>query len=362
MDVAHKLARRERIPEDLDERAVAGEKDSGEGPRVGDLESDEGLARSRDAGDEDEGVFAEGRLDQGHSLGDPGRFRALDAGEGLAFKEEARSLDKAGKRCAGRACPAARIGAPAGGESTDESAQARRRHDLDAVALERVSGHADRDEYGHEAFPAAGGMVIDQELDVGADLIQVGRLRIDAILELDDEYDAVLEDDEVGASSSTAMEFELEDEAEPFGVRAAFGKLTPQDAEAPVPREELRSSRLAREARKLAEEFLLGRVEERADVARPGKGGLRHGNYRIMEYNSVGCRPISASKAAHCNTNPQAKARSLAGAVTLTHILFGYIAPVNPPAGLLPVPGLEDYGLVRFLFEDFESVGHGSVR
>ncbi len=74
------------------------------------------------------------------------------------------------------------------------------------------------------------------------------------------------------------------------------------------------------------------------------------------------CRPSRADWRAQRNTNPQAKARSLGGAVTLTHILFGDVAPVNPPAGLLPVPGLEDYGLVRFLFEDFESVGHGSVR
>src|SRR5438034_10464815 len=50
------------------------------------------------------------------------------------------------------------------------------------------------------------------------------------------------------------------------------------------------------------------------------------------------------------------------GAVTLVQVLFGDVAPVKPLAGLLPVPGLEDYGLVRFLLWGFVSVGRAEVR
>lgn len=160
--------------------------------------------------------------------------------------------------------------------SRDEVAESGRRDYTDAVLRTGGPAHADRDEHRHETFALAARVVILQVPDVAAHLIQVAGLDLNAVLELDDENDAVLQEDQVGTPAAATGQFELEDEPEAAGLRQAAGKLLAQDADAAMPCEKLGAAGLSGEAREICEKLLVRNCHERRYVARPCEGGFRH--------------------------------------------------------------------------------------
>lgn len=163
-------------------------------------------------------------------------------------------------------------------ELADDGAEFAGGDDADAVAGFGVAVHADGDEERDERLAAAGGVVFREVADVALHLGDVRGLGGDAVLELDDEDEAVLEDDEVGAAAAGARELELEDEGEAGGVGEAGAEFVAQDAQRAVPREDLRRAGLAQEGGEVGEDALLRRREELGDGALPGAGGGgRHG-------------------------------------------------------------------------------------
>ena len=85
---------------------------------------------------------------------------------------------------------------------------------MDSLVFIAFARAADRYEYRYEMLVSASGVVFLQVTDVAPDLVEIGGLGVDSILELDNEDRPILENDEVGATSATAMKLELENETE----------------------------------------------------------------------------------------------------------------------------------------------------
>jgi hypothetical protein len=114
-----------------------------------------------------------------------------------------------------------RVAAPvarSSGKFPDEGCQSPRWNDVHAALLERLAIHADRHEDGYELTFVASGVVVRELLRVAQHLIEVGGFGLHAILELDDEHGAVLEDDQVWTAASAPRHLEFEDERKPCSI------------------------------------------------------------------------------------------------------------------------------------------------
>lgn len=94
---------------------------------------------------------------------------------------------------------------------------------MDVVLSEGLAGVADGNEHGKQGLLAASPVIFLQIPCVGFDLVDVGLLGGDSILEFDDKNGAVLKDNQIGPSPSASGAFEFQNKGEAGGIAHTVG-------------------------------------------------------------------------------------------------------------------------------------------
>jgi len=125
---------------------------------------------------------------------------------------------------------------------------------------------ANRNEHRDEQTFVASGMVVGKLSGIAEHLVNIGGFSLHAILELDDEDGAVLENDQIGTSAPTTWNLEFENERKSCSVRKARAQFVAQRTKRSVPRKNLRRSCFFGKGRQPTEEYILRRIEKRLHI------------------------------------------------------------------------------------------------